>query len=539
MSKRLWHFIKATSAALGASVLISQNSLASPEPASELVFEQNWEAPNGQLDRGDLMEQITSVSELRGVSPTEWAYEALRSLVERYGCIIGYPDRTYRGNRALTRWEFAAGLNACMNTMERLIQENVAVLKEDIETLKRLAREFEAELAALGGRIDNLEGRVAFLEDHQFSTTTQLKGEVIFALVDTFGDAVGSDRDESQAIFSDRVRLNFDTSFTGEDRLRVRLQAGNVPNLNKDDGNVITGTDMARLGFDEDTGNDIEIDELYYRFPIGDRITAWIGTNELGLDDVFNSVNPLLESSGTGALSRFGRRNPLVYRGSDGAGLGLKYEFSDLFSVTALYLADDDLASDSQQGSGLFNGAFSTGGQLDFSPTDKLELAFTYLHTYQPSGEVNLSGSTGSEIAKDPFDGTAATAERFGLQASWKITDSINFAAWGGYATAEARGGTRDGDNADLWTWNANVSFLDLGKEGARLSLAGGMPPKASNVDGGSDDEDTSYILEAQYQYPVTDEILITPGVYAIFNPNHDRDNDAIWVGVIRTTFKF
>jgi hypothetical protein len=534
MSKLLWHSVKVTAAFLGASVLIAQNSLASPEPASELVVEQNGEVPNGQLDRGDSMEQITSVSELRDVSPTEWAYEALRSLVERYGCIVGYPDRTYRGNRALTRWEFAAGLNACMNVMERLIQENVAVLKEDMETLKRLAQEFEAELAALGGRIDNLEGRVAFLEDHQFSTTTQLKGEVIFALADTFGDAVGSDRDESQAIFSDRVRLNFDTSFTGEDRLRVRWQAGNVPNLNGS-----TGTDMARLGFDDDTGNDIEINDVYYRFPIGDRITAWIGTNELELDDVFNPGNPLLESSGTGALSRFGRRNPLVYRGSDGAGLGLKYEFSDLLSATALYLADDDLASLSQEGSGLFNGAFSTGVQLDFSPTDTLELAFTYLHTYQPSGEVNLSGSTGSAIAKDPFDGTAATAERFGVQANWKITDSINFATWGGYATAQARGGTRDGDDADLWTWNANVSFLDLGKEGAILSLAGGMPPRASNVDGGLEDEDTSYIIEAQYQYPIADEILITPGVYAILNPNHDSDNDLIWVGVIRTTFKF
>jgi hypothetical protein len=537
VSKLLWHLIKATSAALGASVLITQNLLASPKPANELIFEQNWEAPNNQLDRGDLIEQITSVSELRDVAPTDWAYEALRSLVERYGCTIGYLDLTYQGNRALTRWEFAAGLNACMNTMERLIKENVAVFKEDIETLKRLTREFEAELAALGGRIDKLEGRAAFLEDRQFSTTTQLKGEAIFALVDTFGDAIGSDRDDSQIVFSDRVRLNFDTSFLSEDRLRVRLQAGNVPNLNEDNDNVITGTDIARLGFDEDTENDIEIDELYYRFPIGDRITAWIGANELGLDDVFNPVNPLLESSGTGALSRFGRRNPLVYRGPDGAGLGLKYELSDFFSATALYLADGDLASASQEGSGLFNGAFSTGVQLDFAPVNTLELALTYLHTYQPSGEVNFSGSTGSAIAKDPFDGAAATAERFGVQASWKITDSINIAAWGGYATTEARGGTRDGDDANLWTWNANVSFLDLGKKGAILSLAGGMPPRVSNVDGGFEDENTPYILEAQYQYPVADEILITPGIYAILNP--DRDRDAILVGVIRTTFKF
>ena len=109
------------------------------------------------------LSQVTSVSELRDVQPTEWAYEALKSLVERYGCIVGYPDRTFRGNRALSRWEFAAGLNACMNVMERLLQENVAVVREDIDKLKTLAQQFEQELAQLGARVDNLETRTAYL----------------------------------------------------------------------------------------------------------------------------------------------------------------------------------------------------------------------------------------------------------------------------------------------------------------------------------------------------------------------------------------
>ena len=74
----------------------------------------------------DTMSQLNSVQQLSDVQPTDWAYEALRSLGERYGCLVGYPDQTFRGNRALTRWEFAAGLNACLNTSEQLLQENVA-----------------------------------------------------------------------------------------------------------------------------------------------------------------------------------------------------------------------------------------------------------------------------------------------------------------------------------------------------------------------------------------------------------------------------
>jgi hypothetical protein len=109
----------------------------------------------------DSMGQVTSVSQLSDVKPTDWAFQALQSLVERYGCIGGYPDRTYRGNRALTRYEFAAGLNACMGRVNELIAAATADLarKEDLATLQKLQEEFAAELATLRGRVDTLESR--------------------------------------------------------------------------------------------------------------------------------------------------------------------------------------------------------------------------------------------------------------------------------------------------------------------------------------------------------------------------------------------
>src|SRR4028118_1516373 len=66
--------------------------------------------------------QVTSVSQLSDVRPTDWAFGALRSLVERYGCIAGYRDGTFRGNRAMTRYEFAAGLNACLAQINKQIR---------------------------------------------------------------------------------------------------------------------------------------------------------------------------------------------------------------------------------------------------------------------------------------------------------------------------------------------------------------------------------------------------------------------------------
>src|SRR4028118_1657885 len=95
------------------------------------------------------MNQVTSVSQLSDVRPTDWAFQALQSLVERYGCIAGYPDGTYRGNRALTRYEFAAGLNACLDQVTKLIGSSTAnfVTQEDLAVLQRLQEEFAAELA--------------------------------------------------------------------------------------------------------------------------------------------------------------------------------------------------------------------------------------------------------------------------------------------------------------------------------------------------------------------------------------------------------
>ena len=162
---------------LSASQVINPASNSLDPGGLELLQQiQKIKQPKGFQATNNDLSQVTNVNELRDVEPTAWAYEALKSLVERYGCIVGYPDRSFRGDRALSRWEFAAGLNACINTIERLLQENVAVLREDLDKLKRLAQDFEAELAAMGAKVDNLESRVSYLEDHQFSTTTKLFG---------------------------------------------------------------------------------------------------------------------------------------------------------------------------------------------------------------------------------------------------------------------------------------------------------------------------------------------------------------------------
>jgi len=338
--------------------------------------------------QGNSIDQVTSVNQLRDVSPTAWAYEALRSLVERYGCIVGYPDRTFRGDRALTRWEFAAGLNACLNVMERLIQDGVNVLKEDLDALKRLMDEFQAELAALGARVDNLEGRVSFLENNQFSTTTKLAGEVIFAVTDT----VGAGSPASQAAMQYRARLLLNTSFTGQDVLKTRLAAGSATPFGFDYKSTTTlqNGDPASVRFDNlqspslfqtwtaaGNGSDVVLDWLAYYTPIdlgyfgrfNTYVAAWGGI----WNDFVPTTNPFFEDfdGGNGALSTFASENP-IYRIGGGSGAGVSLQLGFLQSIvgpTSLslgYLAGGATSpADPNPGNGLFNGDYAALAQIN------------------------------------------------------------------------------------------------------------------------------------------------------------------------------
>ncbi|NJK48485.1 iron uptake porin [Candidatus Gracilibacteria bacterium] len=518
----------------------------------------NGKTPNNNLDsfqasdhysnQDNALEQITSVSELKDVAPTEWAYEALRSLVERYGCIVGYPDSTYRGDRALSRWEFAAGLNACMNTIERLIQENVAVLKEDIDTLKRLAQEFEAELAALGGRVDNLESRVSFLEDHQFSTTTKLTGEVVFGVAGASNNG-GTD---NQVVFQNRVRLYLETSFTGEDVLYTGLAAGNSPRFElPSQGDVQTSE--GTLSFQDYGDNDVSLDYLSYFTPIGDSVevfaTAAYGATSDYLPTAGNDPIDDGGDGGSGALTLFGAHNSIYYIGG-GSGAGMNFKFGDIVTLSASYLAGPTDPASSAEGAGIFNGDYAALGQVTITPTEDLSLALTYVNSYHTPGTSIFSygaakladdypGAVGTSFANFP-GGTDASvaANSFGVGASYRIGSKFVVSAWGGYTIADILNSNTD--DGEIWNYALTFAFPDLLKEGNLGGLIVGVQPYLGNPRQVGIDASNSLPLhiEAFYRYQLNDNISITPGLVYLNAPDQQDKNDA-FIGVVRTTFTF
>ncbi|TVP66376.1 MAG: hypothetical protein EA343_01645 [Nodularia sp. (in: Bacteria)] len=501
------------------------------------------------LNFQDDLAQVTSISQLSDVQPTDWAFQALQSLVERYGCIAGYPNATFRGNRALTRYEFAAGLNACLDRVNELIATATAdvITRNDLTTLQRLQEEFSAELATLRGRVDALEARTSELEANQFSTTTKLNAEAIFAVADVFGDTRATDLGDDgggdlnlNTVLANRVRLNFDSSFTGRDRLRVRLQSGNFPGFNRSR----TGTNMTRLGFDTDTGNNnVEISDIFYRFPVGQNTTAWLIANAYGSDNVVESTfNRLLQGGGTGSISRFGRYNSIYRLSGGGPGVAVNHKFGDSLALSLAYRASD--GNDPSVQAGLFNGKQAIQSQLSFQPSPNVGLGLTYVNSYTPgTASTNLTGSIGSDFASRPFAGDSATlANAYGVQASYRFSPRFTLAGWAGYTKAEALAGSDQGSKASIRNWAVTLAFPDLGKKGNLAGFVFGMPPKATSNTSPIENRrnsGTSYHLEGFYRYRVTNNIDVTPGLMVILNPEHNDSNDTLWVGVLRTRFSF
>ncbi len=525
----------------------------------------------------DPLAQVTSVSQLSDVQPTDWAFQALQSLVERYGCIAGYPDGTFRGNRAMTRYEFAAGVNACLDRINELIAAGTAdlVTKEDLATLQRLQEEFSAELATLRGRVDALEARTAELEANQFSTTTKLAGEVIFGLAGVAaGDNALGEEVDNVTVLGDRARLNLETSFTGRDLLRTRLQAEGLTSFSE-----TTLTPEGDLAFAGGSDNNVEVEALLYSFPLGQSTEVVLAANSGAADDFASTVNFLDGDGATGALSTFGTRNPIYYL-VEGAGLGLRHEFGDKLELSLGYLASD--AADPSEKNGLFDGGYGALAQLLVKPNDRLNVGLTFVHAYnQETGTGSnlanprsLLGQVGEqEVSPDvtvsDFLGglgfgtsVPVVSNSLGVELSWLLSNKFVLGGWAGYTfsrTLATAGGLFERGDFETFNWAVTLGFPDLGKQGNLAGIIVGMEPKVIDSDINvsaaatpllaglptsvtglfGEDTDTSLHLEAFYQHQINDNISITPGIIWLTAPDHNSANDDIVIGTIRTTFLF
>lgn len=552
---------------------MAADSLQTDSPAvSEKQQSADLSTSSPQVLASDEIEQVTSVSQLSDVQPKDWAFGALQSLVERYGCIAGYPNGTFRGNRALTRYEFAAGLNACLDKVNELIAGGTtdSLTKQDLATLQKLQEDFSAELATLRGRVDAVEARTAELEANQFSTTTKLSGEAIIAAIGaTSGASGGSD---PNIILTNRVRLNLTTSFTGKDLLITGLQAHNFQGGVTGAGSLqnslglsssLLSASSARTSFEPQFpgvdvktlnavgANSLELYKLLYIFPVAEKLTLFAGT-AAEVSDAFPAITPFY-GEGQESISRFGNLNPVlrVSGGTSGSGLasaaGFIYSFSPKLDLRALYGSVNANLPQSNGstplGAGVFSGSSVVAAQLTFKPTQSIDVGLNYANSYH---EINilgtgLSSSDIGALSGLPL-GTPVNMNSFGGTLTWRFSPKV---ALSGYGAAMFVDSPAVDASTTFTSWMVGLHFNDLLKKGNNAGLIFGQPLYRTEAGGSAQLADagtnraTPYHLEGYYRFRVNDNVSITPGAFVLFNPEANSNNSTTAVGVLRTTFTF
>jgi len=487
-----------------------------------------------------MMEQVSSVSQLSDVQPTDWAFQAVQALVERYGCIAGYPNQTFQGQRSLTRHEFAAGINACLDRINQILAASTTdlVTQADLQALQKLQAEFAVELATLRGRADGLEAQTTTLEKQQFSTTTKLIGQVIFAanaggfdgsaIVDPNGVELANDNPNATVLY--RVALDLDTSFTGTDLLKIRIDTGSN-GIRDNAAGVLEPTFGSVLDYSvkPPTNNTFGIGRIYYTFkPFKDitvslgpdiRTTDYIDANSYAYLSFRNfstlafANNYILFPINGPSAGAFVQWNPgggplrlrAMYAAADPANPGEDGPLRGVSFFTRLLYPNGGGAGTDR---GLFGDTYEGLAEVEYAPSK----AFTVRLQYG-----------GGEVYDNRFDV---------LGANFELRLSLKVAVFGRYGY----GSYQDTDFGDInpQYWMAGVAFPDLLKRGAIAGIAAGQPFITDDI---GDATQTNF--EAFYNFPINDYIRVTPLIQVITNAGNQDSNGTILTGTIRTVFTF
>ncbi|WP_239124702.1 iron uptake porin [Leptolyngbya sp. CCY15150] len=536
------------------------------------------------------MATVTSVNQLSDVQPTDWAYQALSSLIDRYGCIAGYPDGTFRGNVAMSRYEFAAGLNACLDGFA------ASLSPDDMGTVDQLVQDFSAELADIRSRVDDLEARLAVLEGAQFSTTTKLSGLAFFHFGSAGADGsvlaetsdpgaplnirpaarnsvtnrpiVSSIDEDPQFTFGYLLWLNLSTSFTGDDLLFTQLAVGNGDSP----ANLFVSSGLYNtygVPFTDQSGgvndNDFVVRELFYDFPVGDRIRVAVGPRINWYRYFDGNAYTFFLTGASSFNSSGGTQLNAVDRG---AGAVVRWDINNQLALNVGYLGENteflpgaffNTATDPNQG--LFNASNTLTVGLTYSPSSRANIRFTYTRSYllanaairDENGNITGFGVGGAVsepiygVADDGFGGSIdnASADTYSVNFDWGITDRFGIFSrysYGSLYVDPLQAGRSDG-SIDAQSFQAGLAFPDLGKDGALLTLSYLIP--FSVLDGreflasGGGDGGIQYEFEATYFYPLGNNISLAPTLYVINNPNNFDSNPTIWVGNLRMQYAF
>jgi len=468
-----------------------------------------------------------SSAQFSDIVPGDWAYTALTNLSDSYGCVDNSYTQSLKSGLALTRYEAAALVNACLDN--GLVAEGEGLSSE----ASLLANEFGVEMAILKGRVDGLEYKLKELNAGQFSSTTKLKGRAAFVVggvdYDSNADAAVDHGDKLSGTYSYRIELN--SSFTGEDRLYTRIMTGNMgsstPWGDKDGGTYLSVAN----------GNSdiLEVDKLWYEWTSGN-MKYWAGPkieNYYMLATAPSIYKPVQKQFALGG-------NGATYGSSTSPGFGAAWtqptdSYTDKRWTVSLNYASKN-GADASQGI-LTDTESKTLGQVSYG-TNRWQIIAAFAH--HGCDETDTCANWHDYYSTEAGNNITGEGEdAYALRYYWKPAETGAMPAiqlgmdW---RTLHEPANT---EVSETRSWMAGLMWKNAFDTGNRMGVAFGSRQAATKYEtSGEDDAEDNFVWEAYYDYKVSDGITITPAIFG-GSEVYDGSDDDIFGALVQTVFKF
>ena len=382
--------------------------------------------------------------------------------------------------------------------------------------------EVSEDLATLKGRLDGLEAQQNNFEAGAFSTTTSMDGKAIFWVGGVDGahklndSSLGDGIEYIQTGYTYTMNLN--TSFTGDDNLYVRLKAGeNGPQWKyKETYHIDT----------KDTSDALNVDKLWYTFPIGDSLTVFAGPR---IENYYMYVTPSIYKPG--ALKSFKLGGNSNFGASTDVGFGFKYETDGGFAI-----ASNIVDKDADSSNGLLSKASTSKWDTQIAyTTDRWHVSATRSDAQNWTSQSYNATALGAAMKGSTGDTTG-----YALRSYWIPEES-------GTAVPEISVGydIKLADQADSGAAKEATSYMvgltwkDIVQPDDRIGLAFTQPLKVTECNGTcSSTEVDPFVWEAYYAFKPNDSMEVRPAIFGGTDVENSTADD-IFGAAVTTTFKF
>ncbi len=383
------------------------------------------------------------------------------------------------------------------------------------------------DLAVFQGRLDGLEAQQNNFEAGAFSSTTTMDGKAAFWIGALDGATKISSSDTESVQTGYIYSMNLNTSFSGDDNLYIRLKGGDVGGTAASDPTIWDSKPTYHIET-KDTDDNFKLDKMWYSFPIGDSITAFVGPR---IENYYMYITPSIYQPG--ALKSMKLGGNANFGASTDVGYGFKYENDAGFGFAS------NIVSKGADGSA------GHLGKLDESKWDT-QIAYTtdswhVSATLSNQQQWNGQAYNATKLADAISDGAGEDATGYAFRGYWKPDESgtgvpeISV----GYDIRNADQTVASGDPKESDSYFVGLTWKDMFQADDRIGIAFTQPLKVTGCNGTcSSTEVDPLVWEAYYAFRPNDSMEVRPAVFGGSDIYSDTEDD-VFGAVLTTVFKF